>query len=232
MLPTVTACRQGLGLAAAHRALLRACRRPGLGYFAKCDIRRYFASVRDDVLLELLGPHCSDDWARALVQGLVHSWSDTPGRGMPIGNLTSQLFANAYLTRTDLTMTRSVGARSYLRYVDDFVWFGSDATILHRQVAALAEELGRVGLCLHPAKTRVAPVSEGVDFAGVVAFSDHVRLRGRSKRRALALWRRQREDCAQGRLSEERYHSSLLSLVALGARTGARGWLRSRGLSW
>ncbi len=228
------ACRPGLGGDASKRLLLRACRSARSVWYAKCDVRRYFASIRHDALLRQLLPLCGDAWSEALLTSLVESWHSegTPGQGIPIGNLTSQLFANAHLHGVDQYMLRTADARGWIRYVDDMVWFGDDPETLRRQVALLDARLATLGLTLHPRKTRIGRVDEGVDFAGVVATARTVRLRGSSKRRALRHLGAVRRAWRAGAVSEERYLERMRSVVALFRSVGAKGLLAKRGLAW
>lgn len=233
MVSTSFACREGLGGRAAREALLRACRDPRNRYFAACDVRRYFPSMRHAVLRAKVAPACGDAWSCGLVDALIDSWhtADAPGCGIPIGNLTSQLFANVYLAEVDRFMLRTVRVRGYLRYVDDMVWFGDDAPALHAQVAVLAGCVASLGLALHPAKTRVARVADGVDFAGVVATDRALRLRGLTKRRALRHLAHLRRGLRRGAATEVAYTERVRSFVALLREVGAQEMLAGRGLA-
>lgn len=228
------ACRAGRGGAASKDLLLRGCRSAKAVWYAKCDVRRYFASVRHGVLDRQLAPLCGDDGARALVRALLASWhtEGVPGHGIPIGNLTSQLFANAYLMGVDHYMQRTARAQGYIRYVDDMVWFAPERSTLLAQLTALSERLAALGLALHPRKTRIGRVSEGVDFAGVVATATTVRIRGATKRRALRHLTVMRRRWRRGEISEGRYLGRLRGAVALFRSVGAKGLLAKRGLAW
>ena len=234
MIATSFACRTKLGGSASREALLRKCRSARAVWFVKCDVRRYFPSVRHDLLIEKLHRACGDDWSRALGSALGGSWPalDAPGHGLPIGNLTSQLFANVYLDTVDRFMRRTARARGYLRYVDDMVWFGDDLPTLHAQVELLRGRLTTLGLTLHPQKTRVGRVDDGVDFAGVVASRRWVRLRGRTKRRALRHLASLRRRWRAGEVTEGVYLQRLRSFVALGRAVGATRMLAKRGMAW
>jgi retron-type reverse transcriptase len=104
--------------------------------------------------------------------------------GLPIGNLTSQLWANVYLNDTDHTMAEMVGGRRYIRYVDDFALFSDDKTELLDARAQLAENLAGVRLRLHPVKTEITEMKQGVNFLGFRIFPDRIRLRQENLRRA------------------------------------------------
>lgn len=228
------ACRVGRGGTEARRRLLAACRSTKAVWYAKCDIRGYFASIRHDVLLRQLLPRCGDAWAEALVADLVGSWNaeGAPGRGIPIGNLTSQLFANAHLAGVDQYMQRTAGARGYLRYVDDMVWFADDRDVLRRQVDQLGRRLDALGLALHPRKTRIGRVCDGVDFVGLVATARTMRVRPATKRRSLRHLRALRRKWRAGEATLGRYLEGMQSTVALFEAARAKGLLAARGLAW
>jgi RNA-directed DNA polymerase len=120
-------------------------------------------------------------------------------RGLPIGNLTSQFFANVYLHPLDLFVKHTLRIRPYVRYVDDFLLFGDDPAILHRQARRIGEFLATLRVGLHPRKCRVFPVRTGVDFVGYVQFPSHRRIRRRS---ILGMRRRLRDLCGAYRRGE------------------------------
>jgi RNA-directed DNA polymerase len=228
------ACRAGFGGTEAKRLLLEQCRSARSVWYAKCDVRRYFASIRHDLLRRQLRPLCGDAWAADLLDALLDSWhtEGCAGRGIPIGDLTSQLFANAYLMGVDQFMLRTARARGYIRYVDDMVWFADDRDTLRRQLDQLGVRLDSMGRALHPRKTRIGKVSEGVDFAGVVATARTVRVRGSTKRRALRHLTALRRGWRSGVVREARYLDRLRSVVALFRSVGAGRFLARRGLAW
>ncbi len=178
------ACRTGKGVhAAIGRARQFARRYP---YFLQCDIRRYFESIDHGVLKALLRRFIKDGRLLALLDTIIeHSPPYTdPGRGLPIGNLTSQHFANLYLGELDHYVKERLRLRGYIRYMDDLLLFAGDKPALHEsalEIERFARE--RLGLQLKEKSVRLAPVSEGVSFLGVRIFPGTVRLSRRSLRR-------------------------------------------------
>ena len=125
------ACRTGQGLdAAIARAV--AFSRAG-DWYLKMDVRKYFDSVDHGVLKMLLRRRFKDPALLALLDGVIDSYENSPGRGLPIGNLTSQFFANHYLGVSDHYIKQTLGCRRYVRYMDDFVVWDSEKDRL-RQV--------------------------------------------------------------------------------------------------
>ena len=168
------ACRKGKGT---HQALdraqhfLRANR-----FYLHGDIRRYFASIDPQVLLELIERRVQDEGVLWLIRDIVRS-SPAPV-GLPIGNLTSQFFANLYLNELDGFVKERLGVRYYLRYMDDFLLFAQSREELaawKNEITAFLRE--NLRLALHDGKTRLAPVREGVSFLGFRLFRDYRRLR-------------------------------------------------------
>lgn len=92
----------------------------------KCDIRKFFDSVRHDRLLDLCAKRVHDNKVMALLKDIIGSFEVSSGRGIPLGNLTSQLFANIYLDRLDQYVKRELCVKNYLRYTDDFVLLSHD----------------------------------------------------------------------------------------------------------
>ena len=165
------ACRTGKGT---HRAAARArelVRRHG--WTCKLDIRRYFDSVSHERLLELLLPMFREKEVRRLIELIVrHPVPGLPdGRGLPIGNLTSQWFANFYLSGLDHYAKEVLGAPGYIRYMDDIVLLaGGKAEIwrLHDGVCGWVER--ERWLEIKGERTVTAPVKEGLAFLGLRIF--------------------------------------------------------------
>lgn len=151
----------------------------------KCDVRKFFASVDHSVLMAILKKHISDSDIIRLVGGVVESFKSTgPGKGLPLGNLTSQLLVNVYMNEFDQYVKHVLKQEFYIRYADDFV-------IMHHDRNALLEVLPKIEaflesvlkLRLHPDKVSIETVSSGVDFLGWVHFPRHRVLRTTAKRR-------------------------------------------------
>lgn len=188
------ACRVGKGTHRAADRYTAFCRKAK--YVLKCDISRYFESIRHDVLLAEIGRYVRDDEVLALVSKILAS-NDArpgavPGKGIPIGNLTSQFFANVYLNRFDHWIKEDLRKAYYIRYVDDFVILADDKRELHSVLDSVEARLAETGLTVHPKKRNVFPVTQGCDFMGYRIWPDHRRLRpvtgyhGRRKLRRVA----------------------------------------------
>ena len=147
---------------------------PSQIYCLKCDIRKYFNSVDHVVLLCLLRKQILDPRVLRLCELIVRSVSS----GIPIGNLTSQLFANIYLNELDHYVKRTLHEKQYIRYMDDFVILSTDKKRLHAD-KKLIEEFLRMTLKLelHPKKSDIFLIERGIDFLGYRVFPHYLTLR-------------------------------------------------------
>ncbi len=171
-------------------------------YVLKCDVRKFFPSIDHAILLAKLEPWVRCPGARELIRRIVASyqtgmdipppvfagddWVDaaTRPRGLPIGNLTSQLWGNSYLDELDHWITETQGHGAYLRYTDDFLVFGPDKDHLWPLHAGIMEQLARVRLKLAEPKSRLLAAREGIPFCGFRFLPEHrPRVLGTTKRR-------------------------------------------------
>lgn len=159
------ACRAGKGT---HGALKRAqvfARR--YEWFLKLDVRRFFDSVVHTTLLEMLEYVFKDRRVLILFKRILLGYSTQPGRGLPIGSLASQFFANHYLSNLDRMIKQNLKISGYLRYMDDFILWGNNREQLYYARERVEERLQVLGLKLktvnHPQRVR-----KGVPFLGHV----------------------------------------------------------------
>lgn len=153
----------------------------------KCDIRKFFANIDHEVLLGVLRSHITDADTRRLVEEVVNSFSSgAPGKGLPLGNLTSQLFVNVYMNRFDQFVKHRLRAKYYLRYADDFIVLSDNREWLEQLIPRIKEFLEKeLRLALHADKVLIKTVASGIDFLGWVQFPDHRVLRAATRRRMM-----------------------------------------------
>lgn len=150
----------------------------------KCDVRQFFYSVDHAVLLDAVAQEMGETDALELVSVIIDSFHVLPGKGLPLGNVTSQLFANVYLNQLDQYVKHVLKEKYYVRYCDDFIILGDNQMHLSRLVPEIGAFLSDVlKLSLHPRKVEIRKLSEGIDFLGYVALPHYRVLRTRTKKR-------------------------------------------------
>lgn len=178
------------------------------GFCLKADIKHYFQEVNHNILINILSRKIKDEKVIWLIRQILNNLPETRSpppqqdkKGMPLGNLTSQFFANVYLNELDYFVKHTLKAKYYIRYVDDFV-------ILHNSKAQLSvwkEEIERflkekLKLELHPQKSKIIPLSKGIDFVGFRNFYHFKLLRTRNIRKIDA----KILDYNEGKISKEK----------------------------
>jgi len=148
------------------------------GYCFKADIKHYFNEVNHEILIRIIKKKIRDRKVIWLIEQIL---SNTPrgggegceigNKGMPLGNLTSQFFANVYLNELDYFVKHALKAKYYIRYVDDFVILYSGKEQLEKWKMEINDFLNtNLKLELHPDKSRIIPISKGIDFVGFRNF--------------------------------------------------------------
>ncbi|MCB0078746.1 MAG: hypothetical protein KDD73_15145 [Anaerolineales bacterium] len=201
-------------------------------YVLPCDIRQFFPSIDHAFLHQKLATECQDDDILWLIDEILQSGRDVLSeeyrmvyfagdepfaanrpRGLPIGNLTSQFWANVYLDSFDHFVKRSLRCRAYLRYVDDFLLFANDKATLWQWKAAIEPRLAALRLTMHD-NAAPRPTREGLSFLGFRLFPQRRRLKrekGLYYRRKLRQMQRQNR---AGHLSYALIHESIRGWVA------------------
>ncbi len=155
-------------------------------WILKCDIRKFFASIDHEILKNILVKHIKDKDILWLLSQIIDSFN-TEGKigvGLPLGNLTSQLFVNVYMNKFDHFIKRELKIRYYIRYADDFVIFSENKNYLENLISKISKFLEiQLKLSLHPDKVSIKTFDSGVDFLGWVNFPHNRVLRTTTKRR-------------------------------------------------
>jgi len=150
----------------------------------KCDISKFFDSIDQRVLQGLIQRKISDPELLWLLEKILSSFEKQHGKGIPLGNVTSQLFSNIYLNELDQFVKHALKQKYYLRYCDDFIMLSESKVELERLIPKIQEFLqNNLMLTLHPRKICLRKLSQGIDFLGYVALPHHRVLRTRTKRR-------------------------------------------------
>jgi retron-type reverse transcriptase len=222
------ACRRGKGTHAALDRFTEFAR--GNRYVLKCDVRKFFPSVDHEILKSLIARKIKDRDVLWLADRIIdHSNEQEPviewfagddlltpserRRGLPIGNQTSQFFANVYLNPFDHFVKETLRARGYIRYVDDFVVFSDDKEWLADVRERCREFLGTLRLRLHPNKSVISRVADGTRFLGFRVFPERRRLVRENVVRMKRRLRRMAEWYADGSIGAEQIRQRLMSWI-------------------
>jgi retron-type reverse transcriptase len=162
-------------------------------YVLKCDIKKYFQNIDHEILYQKITKKIKCQDTLWLIKTIIDSRNDqdslvyfggdnlfTPverKKGIPIGNLTSQIFANFYLNDFDHLIKEQMRIRHYIRYNDDFVLFGNSKKYLNNLKTEISKELSKIRLNLHENKSRTYKTTDGVDFLGYRIFPDYILIR-------------------------------------------------------
>jgi hypothetical protein len=204
----------------------------GHRYVLPLDVQQFFPSIDHAILRGLLARHLADERVLDLIDRILAGGAAVlrgdyrmvyfPGddllaalrpRGLPIGNQTSQFWANVYLHPLDLFIKQELSCRAYVRYCDDMLLFAHDKAVLHEWRTAIIEQTAALRLTLHETRAQVRPVEAGLPFLGWVLFPYRRRLK---RRNVVAFARRFRH-------LRERYAAGEASLDEL--RASIQGWI-------
>jgi retron-type reverse transcriptase len=225
------ACRPGKGT---HRAVDRcqefAQRYP---YVLQCDVHQFFPAVDHTILRAKLARYVADPDVLWLIDRILASGAGVlapmyemewfPGddllaagrrRGLPVGNLTSQIWANIYLDSLDQFVKRDLKCPAYVRYCDDFLLFGHNKVQLHVWKAQVQEHLDGLRLCLNWRRSVVYPTANGIPFLGYRVFATHRRLRADNVALARRRLRRNLDALQAGQMTVGQFRQSLKAWVA------------------
>lgn len=204
------ACREGKGTHAGVDRAQSFMKKDSNEYYLKCDVRKYFDSVDHSILLDIFSRYVRDKETQNLVSKFLDSYHTQQGKGLPIGTLYSQLFANLYLNGFDHFVKQSLEADYYIRYMDDFVLFSDSKDELHDWRRAMQSYLEReLKLELPEDKIVLEPCRKGLTFLGYRIFSDYKRLRRRNKIKFQRRLSRQREALEENEISFSELKASI-----------------------
>jgi RNA-directed DNA polymerase len=147
----------------------------------KCDIKKFFASIDQQTLIKILQKYIPNEDIIDLLKEIIFSFKPN---GLPLGNLTSQLFSNVYMNEFDQFVKHKLKVKYYIRYADDFVFFSENKEYLDNLIFKIESFLkNELKLALHPNKVFIKTLYSGVYFLGWVNFKDHRVLRNKTKKR-------------------------------------------------
>ena len=186
-------CRLNKGT---HKALNRFClfanmvskNNTKICWILKCDIKKFFANIDHEILINILTKYIEDKNILWLLSQVIDSFNtkDKIDTGLPLGNLTSQLFVNIYMNEFDQFMKHKLKVKYYIRYADDFVIFSENRNELENLLPKINKFLNKnLKLNLHDDKIFIKTLTSGIDFLGWIHFSNYRILRTSTKRRVI-----------------------------------------------
>ncbi len=220
------ACRPGKGTLAVVKRCQHHLRR--FPWFVQIDIRAYFASVDQLVLLDLLKRKFKDTGLLSLLQRILDTYSVAPGKGLPIGALTSQHFANYYLAGADRLILEDARTRGMVRYMDDLVWFSDNREAI-KATLGMAESYLRETLKLEIKQpVNIGPSRHGLVFCGHRILPGAIRLTRRRKRRYTQLRRAYEQAYLCGEIDAAALQAAYASVLATTVHANAVTWRREQ----
>lgn len=216
-------CRLGKGTHKAANRLRQFARQTSKNnaracWALKCDIRKFFANIDHDALISALREYIPDEKIIRLLENIIQSFTSVKGKniGLPLGNLTSQLFVNVYMNKFDQHVKHKLRIKYYVRYADDFIFFSEDRERLKNLIGRIKEFLrDNLKLELHPDKVFIKTIASGVDFLGLVNFPDYRILRTKTKKRMLKKLKKKYKAWQSGLISGESFNQSLQSYLGM-----------------
>lgn len=190
-------------------------------YALKCDIKKFFGTVDHQILLNILKRRIKDIDTLWLLEEVIESFSSEhsnlfENKGVPIGNLTSQLFANIYMNEFDQFVKHQLSVKYYTRYTDDFVIISRDKSYLENLIPKISNFLeGKLALELHPNKVSIRKLHHGIDFLGYVVFLNYKLVRKQTRSRIFVKLRNKVNKYKGGEVDKENLKQSLNSYLGV-----------------
>ncbi len=180
-------------------------------YALKCDVHKFFDSINHKLLLELIGRKIEDTGAVWLIENIIKSFGGEDRNGLPLGNVTSQLFANIYLNELDRFIKHQLKIKYYVRYSDDFVILDKNKEVLEfyaKNIDAFLNSCLRLAFSGRPV---IRKFTQGIDFLGYVVLPHYIVLRTKTKRRIFRKLTKRVIQLKRGLITKESLDSSLQS---------------------
>lgn len=209
------ACRVGKGSHGAVARCQQFSRR--YTYYLKCDIKKFFENIDHQILKNILMKMFKDKDLLELIGIIIdHKVPENAnGKGLPIGNLTSQHFANLYLGELDHYIKDRLGIKGYVRYMDDFICFANSKKELWDLLEKIDEFVSKILILeLKEKVTQIAPVSEGIPFLGFRIFPQIIRIKRENLTRMKNKIKAKEAQFKRGHLSQRDLINSVGSIVA------------------
>ncbi|HAE40304.1 MAG TPA: hypothetical protein DCG57_16965, partial [Candidatus Riflebacteria bacterium] len=195
------ACRKGKGTQAAVLHAFKQTKR--FGFFLKLDVRKYFDSIDQKTLMKQILRLIKDQSVLHLLHGVIASYHVEPQKGLPIGNLTSQYFANHYLSGLDHNILEHIKPGAYVRYMDDFILWHDEKAELKR-ISSVLHDYCRDKLKLELKASVIGSSTQGLPFLGFLIKNSGIYLLNKSKRRMKKRARQISVELQSGQIDEDK----------------------------
>ena len=193
----------------------------GSCYALKCDVQKFFDSVGHEVLINIIAKKIRDPQAMNLITNIIRSYSSRQrdlfhSTGLPIGNLTSQLFANIYMNELDQYVKQTLKVKYYLRYTDDFIVLADNPNDFENLLSSMEHFLKeKLFLSLHPEKVQIRKLHHGIDFLGYVVRPRHTAIRNKTRKRMIRRINEKIDLYKKGAIDEDKVYATLNSYTGL-----------------
>lgn len=187
-------------------------------YALKCDIRKFFDSMPHAILFSVLKKKIYDERTLWLLQQIMYSYYSQYGKGygIPIGNVSSQLFCNVYMNEFDQFIKHKLRIKHYARYTDDFIIIHTNKQYLVDIIKPIDDFLQTsLKLRLHPHKVQIRKYRQGIDFLGYILLPHHRRVRTKTMHRITKKLFQKKYDVTNGTITQEQYNQSMQSYLGV-----------------
>ena len=179
-------------------------------------MRKFFDNIDHKTLYEIIKRKVTDLDVLRLIYMVLDSFETSPGKGLPLGNVTSQLFANVYLNELDQYVKHTLKIKYYVRYCDDFIILDTNPSILIGYIQSVGMFLkNKLDLSLHPHKIVMRKCLQGMDFLGYVVLPQRTVLRTKTKRRILKKIRSMKTQMDRNLITLETFDQKMQSYLGI-----------------
>ena len=185
-------------------------------YVLKCDIDKFFHNIDHNILFHFIRERIADKGTLWLIDEIIKSFEIEKDKGIPLGNVTSQLFANIYLNELDQFIKHILKEKYYIRYCDDFLIINNDREHLANIIPLVSDFLEKnLKLHLNLNKVIIRKVGQGIDFLGYVSLPHYRILRTKTKHRMFAKMKLRKRQLESGLIEEELFDKTLQSYLGI-----------------
>jgi retron-type reverse transcriptase len=226
MVPCTFACRPGKGPLEASQWVQYCTRR--FPWYVKMDIKSYFNSIHHNRLIRILERRIKGKEVHKLISRIIESYRESPGRGLPIGSLTSQHFANYYLDGLDRFIMEDLRCHAYARYMDDMIWWCRERQTAKKTLKTVKEWVCKNRLLDLKENPQINRSSRGVTFCGYRIFPGMIRLTGRRRKRYTIKKNQWEKAYLNGLIDERQLQSAYASVYAGTVHADAGEWRKQQ----